>query len=349
MSLTNKYRPMAFSEVIGQKSIEILKSYIGKPNIPGLWIFHGTKGTGKTSTARIFSLALNCKNLSKDREPCLACENCLDILNNVSDMMIEMDGASNRGIDDIRRLQGIITLRSRGTKVIVIDECHMLTESASNSLLKVTEEPPKNVIIILVTTNVDKIISTIRDRAIQIKFDRASDVVLQRHLRNLARIESIDSKLSSDAADLIIKKADGSVRGMVKGLDVFMSLVFEGKESEFCKVYSGVEEEKYQVELVKSFLGRKINYFSDVVRQMQNEGMTAQEILFRLYSGCLSVALREKGLKGVKGGEELVDVSMSREQYMWLSNKVPSWSLMLKEYPDYNLLVKLCLEFFLVF
>lgn len=350
MALTEKYRPHAFSEVVGQKGVDLIRSYVGKKDIPGLWVLFGQKGTGKTSTARIFALALNCEHPDREHNPCLTCVNCKEILNGVSDLLLELDAASNRGIDDIRALQKVVALRSRGIKVIVLDEAHQLTEAAWNSLLKLAESPPKNVVLVLVTTQVEKIISTIRDRAVQVKFERVSDALLSRHLVSLAKLEGVENKLGSDAMDAIIKKADGSMRSLVKGLDVFISLALEGREVDFTKMYSGTdEEEKVQVELTKAFLGKRISHFGEVVEKMKQLGVQPHEVLLRLYSECMTVVLRGKGMRTVRGSEEYAGVEMTKEQLMWLSNKLPSWMSMMREYPDYNLLVKLCLEFVVFF
>jgi len=349
MTLNDKYRPRAFDEVVGQKAVEVVRSYVRKKEgIPGLWLFYGPKGTGKTSTARVFALALNCQNLGEDQNPCLECTACKEILSGVqNDRLVEMDAASNRGIGDVRNIQKTLLWRHRGYKVVVMDEAHAMTTDAYNALLKTTEEPPKNVVFILVTTQADTIIGTVKDRAVQVKFDRLSNTVLNRHLTNLAKLEGIEGKLGSDAIDIIIKTADGSVRSLVKGLDVFVSLVAEGKDSDFARIYSAMEEENHLTDLVVSFLAKRANRFSEVVDKMKEDGMAPDDILIRLYSGCLTVALKTKGMKGIKGADDYPGAEISKDQYAWLSNKVTSWIPLLKVRPDYNLLVKLCMEFIL--
>ena len=158
-ALYRQYRPKTFDEVLGQKHITItLKNQIQKENIGHAYLFSGTRGTGKTSTAKIFSRAVNCLN-SRDGNPCNECEICKGILDESIMDVIEMDAASNRRIDDIRELRDKVIYPPARTKykVYIIDEVHMLTPEAFNALLKTLEEPPKHLIFILATTEPEKL------------------------------------------------------------------------------------------------------------------------------------------------------------------------------------------------
>lgn len=165
-ALYRKYRPKNFDEVFGQDSITtILKNQIKNNKISHAYVFSGTRGTGKTSTAKIFAKAVNCLN-PVNGNPCNECANCRSILTEENMDVIEMDAASNRRIDDIRQLrdQVIYPPTSLKYKVYIIDEAHMITNDAFNALLKIMEEPPKHLIFILATTEIDKIPDTILSR-----------------------------------------------------------------------------------------------------------------------------------------------------------------------------------------
>jgi len=348
--LTNKYRPKTFDEIIGQSGIDIIKSYVGKQDIPGLWIFYGPKGTGKTSSARVFALALNCENLKLDKNPCLSCLNCRDILNDFSvdrggfsRLLVEIDGASNRGIDEVRSLREMVKLKSRGKRVVVIDEAQMLTEPAWNALLKITEEPPSSVIFILVTTALGKILETIRDRALLVEFRAVSDALLVRHLRHLARLEGVEDMLSSEVIDLIIKYSGGSVRSIVKGLDMFVSLLKEGKGDYFADYY--VKDEAYDIEnLVKSMLEYKLDEFGRAVGELKNKGYSPVEILINLYSSLLSVKLRSMGYRMLKDGIKYSGYELDDDIFRMILDRFPFWLSIIKEVPSYDLLLKFMIE-----
>ena len=173
-ALYREYRPKTFDQVIGQEHITTtLKNQIKNENIGHAYLFAGTRGTGKTSTAKIFSRAVNCLN-KVDGNPCNECEICKGILDESIMDVIEMDAASNRGIEDIRELRDkVVYPPSRGKyKVYIIDEVHMLTEPAFNALLKTLEEPPKHLIFILATTEMQKLPQTILSRCQRFDFKR---------------------------------------------------------------------------------------------------------------------------------------------------------------------------------
>ncbi|MDE7169689.1 MAG: DNA polymerase III subunit gamma/tau, partial [Mucispirillum sp.] len=166
LALARKYRPQTFSEVLSQDFItSTLRNAIKMGRVSHAYLFTGPRGVGKTSTARIFAKALNCLNL-RDFAPCGECENCLDITSGASLDVIEIDGASNRGVDEIRSLREavkFVPVKSK-YKIIIVDEVHMLTEQAFNALLKTLEEPPEFAVFIFATTDQHKIPPTILSR-----------------------------------------------------------------------------------------------------------------------------------------------------------------------------------------
>jgi len=343
MRLLDKFRPKKFDDVVGQKAVDIVRSCIReRQTVPGFWIFYGPKGVGKTTTARILAMALNCKDV-KNNEPCLECEMCKETGKGISNIL-EIDGASNRGIDEIRSIKKIVSIKTRGTRVIIIDEAHMLTEYAFNALLKLTEEPPDKTIFILVTTRLGMILETIRDRAVLVEFTRVKETILVQHVRNLAKKEGFVDELSTEVIDRIIGSAEGSVRSVVKGLDVFLSFARDNKIKEFVSSYTVSDTSALEVELVKAFIARRISKFADSVNKMAEEGKTPVEILIIVYSGVLTVMLREKGLTKFKDSDVYADVSVHTNQVMWFVNRFPIYLQMMREFPDYSLLTKMLLE-----
>ena len=223
-ALYRQWRPQDFDEIIGQNHIVIpLKNQIMSSSYGHAYIFSGTRGTGKTSTAKIFARAVNCLNNS-DGNPCNQCSNCLSILEDQFIDVVEMDAASNNSVDDIRELREHIKFApSKGKyKVYIIDEVHMLSQGAFNALLKTLEEPPEYVLFILATTELHKIPATILSRCQRFDFKRVSFEEI------LVRLEHICKKLEIsyevEALKLIIQKSDGAVRDTLSSLDQCLSI-----------------------------------------------------------------------------------------------------------------------------
>ena len=213
-----KYRPQTIDE-LDLDSVRLqLTRVLRAKNIPHAFLFSGSRGLGKTSAARILAKALNCEK-RKGIEPCNACEACVSITKGNAIDVIEIDGASNRGIDDVRALrESVASLPLRLTKkVYVIDEVHMLTREAFNALLKTLEEPPEHVVFILATTEPHKLPETIISRAFHVQFQRASEAEVKRSLKRVIKGE----KLTVDEVvlDKIIAKADGGFRDSTKMLE----------------------------------------------------------------------------------------------------------------------------------
>lgn len=212
ISFYRKWRPQNFDEIIGQEyNIKTIKNAISNNRLSHCYIFCGPRGTGKTSTARILAKALNCvKGVTPD--PCNKCDNCVSISNGSSVDVVEIDAASNRGIDEIRELREKVkylpnVLRK---KVYIIDEVHMLTPEAFNALLKILEEPPEHVIFIMATTEPNRVIPTILSRCQRFDFYPIPADKIKIRLRNIAENENI--AISDSAINLISKYADGSLR-----------------------------------------------------------------------------------------------------------------------------------------
>ena len=222
-ALYRQYRPKTFDEVLGQDHVvNTIKNQIQNGNIGHAYLFSGTKGTGKTSIAKIFSRAVNCLN-PVDGNPCNECEICKGILDESIMDVIEMDAASNRGIDDIRELKDkTVYPPSRARyKIYIVDEVHMLTEQAFNALLKTLEEPPKHLIFILATTEPEKLPQTILSRCQKFDFKRIKTVDLTKNMNKICG--ELNIPVEEKALKLIARNSDGSMRDGLSLLDQCIS------------------------------------------------------------------------------------------------------------------------------
>ena len=222
-ALYRKYRPRNFSEVVGQKNvIQTLKNQIKENHISHAYLFTGSRGTGKTSCAKILAKAVNCLN-PKDGDPCNECEICRGINDESIFDVTEIDAASNNGVDNIRDLRDNTAFSPAAAKyrIYIIDEVHMLSGAAFNALLKTLEEPPAHVIFILATTEVHKLPATILSRCQRFDFSRISAEDIAARLGEIAQKESIS--LTEGAAMLIAKLSDGAMRDALSLLDVCAS------------------------------------------------------------------------------------------------------------------------------
>ncbi len=217
--LYRKYRPQKLEELVGQEHIKnALSNAIDLNRISHAYLFTGPRGTGKTSTARIFAKSLNCKN-GPTVSPCGKCESCIDITNSVPMDVIEIDAASNRKVEDTQNiLEKILYAPVYGKyKIYIIDEVHMLSNTAFNSLLKTLEEPPENVIFILATTEVHKVLDTIKSRCQRFDFRRITTNDIVKHLRFISDKENIN--ITDDALFTIAKNSAGGMRDSIALLD----------------------------------------------------------------------------------------------------------------------------------
>lgn len=218
-ALYRKWRPMTFGDVVGQEHVsETLKTGIATGRITHAYLFCGTRGTGKTSTAKIFSRAVNCEN-PNDGEPCNECPTCKGILDGSILDVYEMDAASNRGVENIREIRDEVMYTPAGCtyKIYIIDEVHMLTTEAFNALLKTLEEPPGHALFILATTEPHKIPATVLSRCQRFDFRRIGVDDIAKRLTKIAEAEGIGA--TPDALELVAELGDGSMRDALSILD----------------------------------------------------------------------------------------------------------------------------------
>lgn len=222
-ALYRQYRPKVFDQVLGQdKVINVLKNQIKNENFSHAYLFAGERGCGKTSAAKIFAKAINCLN-PKDGSPCLECENCKAIEEETSLDVVEMDAASNRRIDDIRNLRDNVIYPPANLKykVYIIDEAHMITREAFNALLKIMEEPPKHLVFILATTEIEKIPKTILSRVQKFEFNKIDSSKIKEQINIILKDQNV--KMENEAIELIIRKAKGAMRDALSILDQVLS------------------------------------------------------------------------------------------------------------------------------
>jgi DNA polymerase-3 subunit gamma/tau len=219
-----KYRPQAFDDVAGQAPVIVtLKRALTGTRVSHAYLFTGPRGTGKTTTARLLAKGINCAKLSKDGEPCGKCDSCVAIVAGTDLDLIEIDAASNRGIDEIRELRDKVAVAPTRSprKIYLIDEVHMLTKEAFNALLKTLEEPPSHVTFILATTEPEKVPQTIISRCQRFDFRPAATASLAKRLSEVAKAEKV--KLEPEAAELIARQAAGSFRDALSTLDLLVA------------------------------------------------------------------------------------------------------------------------------
>jgi len=210
--LYRKYRPKSFKDFVGQEAvIKVIMNEIASGQISHAYLFSGHRGTGKTTLARIFAKAINCQN-KKGAEPCNECPSCIEINEGKAIDLIEVDAASNRGIDEVKSLRENIRFAPSFLKykVLILDEAHQLSKDASNALLKIMEEPPSYAIFILATTEASKMIPTIASRCQKFTFNRLNRDIIKSKLDKVCEQEKI--KIDQDAMNLLIHAADGSLR-----------------------------------------------------------------------------------------------------------------------------------------
>lgn len=218
--IARRFRPQRFSEVLGQNAIvTTLKNAIARQRLASAYLFCGSRGTGKTTLARVFAKALNCARPTPDFEPCNECPSCREIANSTSIDVLEIDGASHRGIDDIRQINETVGYApaTGKYKIYIIDEVHMLTKEAFNALLKTLEEPPPKVKFLFATTEPHKVLPTILSRCQRFNLNR---IPLDTILEKLQRIcQNLNVEADTEALRLVAKRAEGGLRDAESLLD----------------------------------------------------------------------------------------------------------------------------------
>ena len=290
-AIYREFRPKDFTRVVGQSHIvEILKNQIKTGNLGHAYLFSGIRGTGKTSCAKIFARAVNCLN-PKDGNPCNECENCKMILNDKALEVVEMDAASNRRIDDIRELKEKVIYPPQIVKykVYIIDEAHMITNEGFNALLKILEEPPKHLIFILATTEIDKLPDTIISRCQRFEFKRIHNLDIVENIKYI--LNNLNVEVEEDGINLISELSSGAMRDALSLLD---QVVATGKEKitvEDINECLGLVNLNKLFELSNSILNSSKNETIETFRNLVENGKTPNNIIIDLIKHFRNIVL----------------------------------------------------------
>jgi len=289
-TLYRKYRPKRFSELAGQEHVkQLFQNALSEDGFSHAYIFAGPRGTGKTSVARIVAKRLNCLD-PEGSEPCNKCSECLSIQSNSHLDVIEMDAASNRGIDDFRSIRDKVAYKpAQGKyKIYIIDEVHMLTKEAFNAILKTLEEPPEHVVFILATTNPEKIPDTIISRCQIIPFRNVPVKTIIDHLRKMATDEGY--AISDDALKYISRRAKGGMRDAIVLLEQVLRVFQKDQELDrnaILKILGGVGEERFE-ELIGLLRVNDQKGIIDYAEELYDSGVNFEVFLEELSAYILS-------------------------------------------------------------
>ncbi len=256
VSLYRKWRPQSFDRLVGQEHVaKTLANQVKADRVAHAYLFAGPRGTGKTSTAKILATSVNCQE-GPTPDPCGKCESCRAIASGSSLDVLEMDAASNRGIEEIRELRERVSFAAttERKKVYIIDEVHMLTEPAFNALLKTIEEPPPHVIFVLATTDPNKVPATITSRCQHFEFRRIPAPLMIEHLAKIAKSEKI--KVSDDGLAVIARHAEGSLRDAIGTLDQLSTYIDQKITEQDVATFLGLAEAALVEGAVDIFIAR---------------------------------------------------------------------------------------------
>jgi DNA polymerase-3 subunit gamma/tau len=321
--LYRKYRSQNFDELIGQEHItHILKNAVKSSSYSHAYLFVGSRGTGKTSTARILAKAINCKNSSVEGNPCNECSSCNSITEGNYLDLIEIDAASNRGIDQIRELKEKIEFSpSEGEyKIYIIDEVHMLTTEAFNALLKTLEEPPSHVLFMLATTDVHKLPATILSRCQRYDFRLGGDDQIREVIESAADRESVT--LTSGALELLVENANGSYRDSLSLLDVVISGQIKGDNpnevtEEEVRSLLGIPDATMVYHLLDKLTQHDAAGALDLIEEIESRGVNVQQFIKYILSALRTILVCD--LRGSKSEYDFAEKLDRRETLRWIN------------------------------
>ena len=276
-ALYRKYRPNNFSEVIGQKHVvETLKNAVNNDKLAHAYLFCGPRGTGKTTVAKILAKSINCQ--SEENRPCGHCENCIEIQKSSYPDVVEMDAASNNGVDEVRELiEKVKYAPIHGKyKVYIIDEVHMMTTSAFNALLKTLEEPPQYCIFILATTEPHKVLPTIISRCQRFDFRKLSNEDIEDNIKNICSKENIS--IEEDAIKMIASLGDGGMRDALSILAQCIAYKETNITVQDVSLVYGVATTEEKIKLLELVKNRDSEKMIQKVRELTGRGIDVSRL-----------------------------------------------------------------------
>jgi len=348
MTFYLKYRPQTIEELDLENVRKALKDILSSGKIPHAFLFSGPKGVGKTSAARILAKVINCerrsqKAVDKKRsiEPCNKCDQCSSITNGTSLDIIELDAASNRGIDDIRSLREAVKLSPVNSrkKVYIIDEVHMLTTEAANAFLKTLEEPPDHVVFILATTNPEKLPATVRSRLVNVVFTKATPPEIERQLKRIAKSENI--KAEEGVFEAIAKVSDGSFRDAAKLLE---SASLNSKKISLKDVKSilGDISSKDIDNFIKHLVNKDAENAIETLESLIKQGVSIPQYLESLLATLHSALLAKHNLEGFDDIENLKTKDLIKLISLFSEAHTKSKSAFIGQLPAEIAVIKWC-------
>jgi DNA polymerase-3 subunit gamma/tau len=284
--LTLKYRPQVFADLVGQDHVTtVLTAALASGRVAQAFLFTGARGVGKTTSARILAKSLNCQNRGAAPEPCNACTSCAEIAQGVSLDVLEIDGASNRGIADVQQLRESVRFTPTGGRyrVVIIDEVHQLSSDAFAALLKTLEEPPAHLVFIFATTDPQKLPETIRSRTQRFDFARVpirrvADRLLQIQKREQADTEGVKFRLTDGAALLIAHKGEGSMRDAISALDQVVSAGEPEVDELLVRRVLGIADREAYFQIAGAVLGRDPRAALEALHAAFEKGLDPREL-----------------------------------------------------------------------
>ena len=320
--LYRKYRPAAFEDVVGQEHVtDTLRNELKLGRVHHAYLFTGSRGTGKTTCAKILAKAVNCLNL-QNCDPCGECENCRGIDSGEILDVVEMDAASNRGIDDIRGIIDEVAFAPAKAKyrVYIVDEVHMLSRDAWNALLKTLEEPPAHVVFILATTEVNKIPETILSRCQRFDFHRISPADISGRLKHIAELENVS--LTDEAALLISVIADGALRDAISLLDRCIGITSE-ITAKTVRAAAGLAAQGHLFELANCTVNKNVQRALEVIDSLYRDAKDMMSLCEELEAHFRSLML----IRTVRNPREMIvmsdreyDAAVAEADYLTLAD-----------------------------
>lgn len=334
VSLTAKYRPQTFAQVVGQDYIKsILSRASAESKVAPAYLFSGTRGVGKTTVARIFAKAINCEE-GPGPEPCNKCSHCVQITKGVATDVLEIDGASYNRVDDVRKLREEVPFPplSCRYKVVIIDEAHMLSKSAFNALLKTLEEPPKHCVFIMATTEPEKFPITIISRCQHYVFKRIPQNELTSHLQSVLEAEGVEYE--SYAISLIARRGGGSVRDSMSLLAQVLALGEKKLMTKDVRKVLGLAGQETFFQVIEAIYNQDLIHLHQIVADLQDQGLDIGFFLRELALCWRNLFLLAKGGQQAKNiidlPEEELDAWIEWAQKFPLSRIHASWQMVLE-------------------